>query len=45
MSWEETMNKILTVLAAAMVLGAATAAGAAAANRITVTGEIIDTWG
>ena len=38
------MNKILTVLAAALVYGAATAAGAAAANRVTVTGEIIDTW-
>jgi len=44
MSGEETMNKILTVLAAALVYGAATAAGAAAANRVTVTGEIIDTW-
>lgn len=38
------MNKILTVLAAALVYGAATTAGAAAANRVTVTGEIIDTW-
>ena len=43
------MNKILSILtglatAVALALGAATAAGAATAQRISVTGEIIDTW-
>jgi len=38
------MNKTLTALAAAVALAFASAAGAATAKRITVTGEIVDTW-